>query len=368
MTSLIRENERQQLLDLNVVTTLDDAARTMVAGIRHTRFIEISADTEFQRSMFKVRHAVARRIYPNGVLPNLYYAKVLQALRGEQSFDAVILEGGPASAPEQFARRFPDNLWYHMHYVPEWEFNSTGYAKVLAVSDFAANAWREHCRNQQTPVVTVHNGIDIDRFSHDLSQQDRDKARRALGFSPEDVIVLYCGRIIPAKGVLQLLKAVEQIDDPHVKLLVIGSPNFGAKDRTDYLEEVERRVQSLVERVKFTGFVQNSQIWRYAKLADMQVVPSLWEDAAPTVCMEAMAMGLPLIVTRSGGIQEYTSPECALTMSKDDHVEDGLEQAIIALRDDPERCRRMAQAGLDRSRDFTVASMYTHFVEQCERA
>lgn len=55
-------------------------------------------------------------------------------------------------------------------------------------------------------------------------------------------------------------------------------------------------------------------------------------------------------------------------MPKDDHVEDGLEQAIIALRDDPERCRRMAQAGLDRSRDFTVASMYTHFVEQCERA
>ncbi|OXN01189.1 glycosyltransferase family 4 protein [Bifidobacterium vansinderenii] len=368
LTSLIRENERQRLLDLSVVTTFDDKAQEMAADIQHTRFIEIPADTALQKMIFRIRHAIARRMHgEHDILPSPYYVKVLRALKG-RSFDEVILEGGPASAPRLFARRFPSGLWYHMHYVPEWDFDSTGYTKILAVSDFAADAWRRHCRNHEAQIETVHNGIDDKRFSQGFSDQERNEARRELGFSPEDVVVLYCGRIIPVKGVLQLLKAVERIDDPHVKLLIIGSPNFGTEERTEYLDEVERSVQALADRVKFTGFVQNSQLWRYAKLADMQAVPSLWEDAAPTVCMEAMAMGLPLIVTRSGGIQEYTSPECALTVPKDDHVEDGLRQAIIALRDDPRRRRCMSQAGLKRARDFTVASMYAHFVEACERS
>ena len=157
---------------------------------------------------------------------------------------------------------------------------------------------------------------------------------------------------------LELLKAIQRIDDDHVKLMVVGSPDFAKSSRTPYLNKVQSLVDELGDRVAFTGYVPNDQVYQYSKSADVQVVPSLWEDAAPTVCMEAMAAGLPLLVTRSGGIQEYTTSECAVIVEKDERIIDSLADALRELNGDSRRLESMSH-----SRKFTEESFYREFVE-----
>ncbi|QSG87818.1 glycosyltransferase family 4 protein [Bifidobacterium longum subsp. suillum] len=205
--------------------------------------------------------------------------------------------------------------------------------------------------------------MDVAKFQREFTEEDRKAVRARLGFASDDFVALYCGRIIEVKGVLELLKAIQRIDDDHVKLMVVGSPDFAKSSRTPYLDKVQSLVDELGDRVAFTGYVPNDQVHQYSKSADVQVVPSLWEDAAPTVCMEAMAAGLPLLVTRSGGIQEYTTPECAITVEKDERIVDSLADALRELNGDSRRLESMSQAALLRSRKFTEESFYREFME-----
>lgn len=92
----------------------------------------------------------------------------------------------------------------------------------------------------------------------------------------------------------------------------------------------------------------------------------MWEDAAPLVPVEAMAAGLPLIVTRSGGIEEYTSPECAVIVERDGQIVESLSRAIVSLQRNPDRCNKMSQAGLARAQLYGMRSMYQQFVAACK--
>lgn len=51
-------------------------------------------------------------------------------------------------------------------------------------------------------------------------------------FTDDDFIVIFCGRIMREKGVLELLQAISEIDDQHVKLMIVGSADFGPSNRT----------------------------------------------------------------------------------------------------------------------------------------
>lgn len=368
MTSLIEENEKHHLIDLTVVAPHDDRSRTQADALRHTRFIMIPSASPLIKAKHRLMNAIVRRVSTSTRRsPSAFYDQVLHAIRHER-FDAVILEGGPADGLSAYDKRFPGKMWYHLHYTPgaDQPFFSSA-SRVMAVSDFAGMRWRENCTNHRSEVVTVRNGIDITRFTRTISPQERADLRSSLGFSDEDFVVMYCGRIMREKGILELLQAIEMIDDPHVKLMIIGSSNFGPSERTPYVDKVTALADRLGERVAYTGYVPNDRLYRYSKIADMQVVPSIWEEAAGLVGVEAMAAGLPLVVTRSGGIQEYVSSDCAITVNRDDHLISGLAQAITELLNDPDRRVAMSDAGVQRASSFDTESMYRRFVEACER-
>ncbi|KAA8826894.1 glycosyltransferase family 1 protein [Bifidobacterium tissieri] len=367
MTSLIEENEKHGLLDLTVVTPYDDESRRWAERLRHTRFMMVSSPSRSQRIRYRGVHAVVRRALPSmNHLPNAFYLQALHAIRHE-TFDAVMLEGGPAEGLTAYDRLFPGKMWYHLHYTPaaDQPFDSSA-SRVIAVSDFARRRWTENCTSRQR-VITVRNGIGISRFMREISQSERAEIRSSLGFADADFVVMYCGRIIPEKGILELLDAIGAIDDDHVKLMIVGSSNFGPSERTPYVDQVVASANRLGDRAVFTGYVNNDDLYRFSKSADIQVVPSIWEEAAGLVVVEGMAAGLPLVVTDSGGIQEYASPECSITVERGDGLANSLADAIVALRDDPDRRRAMGEAGRHRARSFSTEAMYRQFVDACEQ-
>lgn len=360
MTTLMRQNERFHRMDLTVVSPDEPKARKLAEEYRSTRVVFLQSPGLPYKVANRVRNLWNRK---KCSYVSAYYAKALAAVKKAGPFDAVVVEGGPCDALAPYEDYCDDALMYHLHYDPTTPFHSTGYSRVIAVSEYVANSWKRNCLDPVTDVRVAHNGIDVSKFQREFTEEDRKAIRARLGFASDDFVALYCGRIIEVKGVLELLKAIQRIDDDRVKLMVVGSPDFAKSSRTPYLEKVQSLVNELGDRVAFTGYVPNDQVYQYSKSADVQVVPSLWEDAAPTVCMEAMAAGLPLLVTRSGGMQEYTTPECAVTVEKDERIVDSLADALRELSGDSKGLESMSEAALLRSRKYTEESFYREFVE-----
>lgn len=153
---------------------------------------------------------------------------------------------------------------------------------------------------QRSPVVVVHNGVDITRFDPDRAAPDL--RRRFFGSS--DVFVFgMLGRVHPVKGQIEFLKAAREIAavDPRARFLIVGDapPGWGA-----YKAEVERAIHDfgLAGRALLTN-VASSEIPAVLGNLDVLMAPSIVESFSYSL-LEAMSMRLPIVTTDVGGVRE----------------------------------------------------------------
>ena len=142
-------------------------------------------------------------------------------------------------------------------------------------------------------------------------------------------MVLFCGRLDPDKGIHKLMEALALLPVPQIKLLIVGSPFFRPHhSRAAFLRRLEQQARALGNRVQFTGYIPNEDLPDYYRLADLVCVPTLVEEAAGLVAVEAMACGRPVLATRSGGMPEYLEGSQAVLVERGDNIADQLAWSI----------------------------------------
>ena len=203
------------------------------------------------------------------------------------------------------------------------------------------------------------------KFNKKITVEQRNKLRAQLGLKEDDFVVLYCGRIQEVKGVRELLRAFAGIKEHNCRLLIIGNADFAVNTKTPFLKEVEELVQQDTDRIRFTGYIENAELYQYYQCADMQVVPSMWEEAAGLVAIEGMLSGLPLVVTKSGGLVEYAPKEVAMQIERNGIVEN-LKMAIETVMYNPVERRKMSEASEKRAKDFTRSRFYNSYLKVFE--
>lgn len=367
MTNLAFENTRSHKADITIVSPYDEQARAIAPHDPFTHFTYIPQIGTARLIFFKYSKGPFNRIMRNQrFISDAYYEDVLRQIR-KDTYDAIIFEGGPAAGYSSYGKLFGNRLFYHLHYCPDKSFTNYYFPKVLSVSQFATDCWNKYNTGKHTSIKVVQNGEPLESYWAIISPERRRQLRTRLGIQPNDFVVLYVGRIIPEKGTLQLIHAISQIQDPTVKLLLIGSSNFADSTMTPYVSEVKKELAKLGNRVIETGYVPHEQLPLYLKSADMQAVPSIWEEAAALAALEAMASGLPLVITRSGGMPEYVSNNCSVIVEKDNGVEQSLTKSILHLKNSPSLRNQMSRAGIERSRKFTNKAFYTNFLRTVEK-
>lgn len=149
-------------------------------------------------------------------------------------------------------------------------------------------------------VVVVPSGVDCARFdsTHREVKEKTELLRSRLRIKPDDYVVGYVGRLVPAKGLMHLLKAAEKISKvhPNIVLLIVGE---GA-------DKAKLQAEAEASRVKahFVGYQTDTP--PYYSLMDVFVLPSFFEGL-PGVVLEAMAMQKPVIATNVGGTADLVS-------------------------------------------------------------
>ncbi|MBI4148809.1 glycosyltransferase [Candidatus Woesearchaeota archaeon] len=138
-----------------------------------------------------------------------------------------------------------------------------------------------------TTKIVVPLGVNVKRF---FPSANRGRAKSVLGIPPTTAVIGFCGRLGREKDVPTLCNAYQEVKKKfrRVRLLIVGEGL-----------EVEECKQ---KGVTVTGFVDN--VLPYYHAMDVFVLPSLTETSS-LVTMEAMACGLPVVVTPVGSIREY---------------------------------------------------------------
>lgn len=236
-------------------------------------------------------------------------------------------------------------------------------ALIVANSDFIRRRVQT-CNPNDTKCVTVYNGIDLEPFDVPPTI-----TRASLGYDKDDFILAFSGRLTPEKGIMQLIEAMKLIkDERRIKLLVMGSSFYenGSNDNP-FITELKRSAQEISDKIIFTGYVKHEKIADYLRLADVAVIPSIWEEPFGLTVVEGMAAGLPIITTNRGGIPELVTKDNAIIIEVTDAFTNQLVQAIRHLYLHPKTCRSMGEISLQLSKRFSKELYAKNFFQalQC---
>ena len=142
-------------------------------------------------------------------------------------------------------------------------------------------------------------GVDTELFKP--IPEKKHEVRAHLGFKEDEFVVGYCGRLSPVKGIDTLLEAMKLLSgyNDKVRLLVIGGGGEGLGG-----DIYEKKVRALLgDKVVMTGWVKPEQVPFYWQAADVAVQPSFAETGGGGA-MESAACGLPVVASRTGGLQD----------------------------------------------------------------
>ena len=361
ITSVAKMYSKEDGFRLTVFSVYHKEAVEAAKNYPDVRFVWTHTNTFWNLAKHAVFLAVRELTGKTIRMLQRHYNEIAPVLQNEK-FDLILVEGGDEQAVIDIAKGYTrDQLVFHahIHFIPKEEVVK-GFGHMLGVSEFVVREYQKACK-MPVDAHVLRNAIDTDKFNKPVSSEKRRELREKLGLKEDDFVVLFVGRLIQVKGVQELMQAVLAIQDPHIKLLCIGSANFGKWAFSTYERTVKKLIAQNQGRILFTGYVDNAQVYQYASVANVQCVPSLWEEAAGLVVLEAMAEGLPLIVTKSGGIPEYVGSDAALFVERD-HIVENLQQAICYLKAHPEVRVQMTEKAKLQIGEYDEAAYYQNFV------
>jgi N-acetyl-alpha-D-glucosaminyl L-malate synthase BshA len=196
-------------------------------------------------------------------------------------------------------------------------------------------------------VFVIPNGIDLERFNN----LPKETLRKRWKIKDEDEIITFVGTLRPIKGVEYLIRAMKIVRQKSTgaRLMLVGD----GEER----EKLEKLVKELIleEYVRFIGKVQNEKVPEYMVASDIFILPSL-SEGFPVTVLEAMASGLPIIVTRVRGLQEIIKDGENGFLVEPKNPEQIAEKVLMLLEDDELR-ERISRNNKKRVKDYSWESV-----------
>ncbi len=360
-------NDKHQLHDITVYSVWHPEVEhhpALQSKVNHYYFIKVNTlYAKLKKALFKWTHDDCYYHYTI----EYFLHEAIKDVR-KQQYDIILLENRPGYALK--LRNVTNaQLVYHLHneklslQVPQYQSIYNVATHIITVSNYIKGIVQTINPND-TKTRTVYNGIDLSAFTTSTPA----KPRADLGLIDDDFVLLFSGRITKEKGITELIEAMNLLKDyPRIKLLVIGSSFYGnADNKNAFARKLKQKAENIKNRIIFTGFIPYRNMPQYLKLADVAVIPSVWDDPFPTTVLEAQATGLPIISTRRGGIPEEVTLATAILLDTDQHFTNHLSEAILELYKHPEKRKAMAEASLKRSKLFDKETYAKNFFAALE--
>lgn len=196
----------------------------------------------------------------------------------------------------------------------------------------------------QQEIAVVYNGVDTEEFTPPSLR------------STNELTLISTSRLIARKGIHLLVDATIELlnQGNELRLIIVGSG--------DMEDELRKRVieSGHTKKIEFLGAVDHSTLPLWYKKADVFVLPSQNEGMSNSM-LEAMASGLAIIATNTGGTQELLTAGNSITIEQP--TADGIAKAIQAMLHAPERLPAMQEASRTKAIQLSWSAMAEAYLE-----
>lgn len=293
----------------------------------------INTNTLFYKYYSKIRVYLGYGFYYHHRID--YFLECVWKKMCHQKYDLIILENRPFFAiPLSERTNIPiishihTNLLYEDNPIVKRTISAT--KGFLVVSQYLKKSILNVERNANINVI--YNGIDTQSFNPNITSSF---TRESIGLNSTDFVIAFWGRLVPKKGIKELLQAITLLKEyEEIKLIVVGSINYNDSDQktNSFTEELTAIANTVLGKIIFTGFIPYNQIQKFISLANIAVIPSRINEALGMTCLEACAIGLPIIATNDGGIPETLVGQKHILIDKNGDIPAQIAEAILKIK------------------------------------
>jgi len=307
--------------------------------------------------------------------PTRYLAKIIRHMKKHKP-DIIMVENRP-SYVLQIKEKIPQTpvvlnmhsmLFASPYHISPEKMNQVA-EKVDALitnSGYLLSSYLEQFPKFKGKGHAVHLGIHPDPFEDAQEREKKiEKLKKKLRINEENQTILFVGRLMKEKGVHLILDVMPKLikQYPNLKLVITGASRYGRNITTPYVRSIYRQAAKLRKNVVFTQFMPPHKIPYIYQLADIVVIPSLWQEPFGRVNLEAMASCKAIVASNRGGIPEVVKhEENGFVVSLKNHEEE-LYESICRLLESSELREEFGKKGLERVKEFTWVKTAEQYLE-----
>lgn len=211
---------------------------------------------------------------------------------------------------------------------------------------------------EENKTVVIYNGTDLTEFNSEVEFIKIKNFREKYNIQDNNYIILYNGRIIKEKGIAELISAYKLFSEnkKNVKLLITGGPTDLSVEFYNNLVNKNKNNSSIV----FLNRVTRDELKVIYKIVNVQVVPSILNEAFGLTVVEGMSAGIPMIVSNSGGIPEIVGDDCAIIVERKDIVNQIVEALNKIYENKGKISETMTENSKKRVQEFSMDKFFNN--------
>lgn len=371
---LIKENELHNGNKFEVFSCFDEEAKKEAKKIKNTDFIfyKFKLIDKIEMLCLKCANKVLSimKVKRNFNIYPRFVSFICKNLKSSE-YDAILIKNSIRFViPISKITEKPIILQLHNDFLnsetPDAKKIVSKCYKIVANSEYIKKRICTISNVSPEKVYVNMNCLDNSSFEFP-SEQQKNQIITRFNIDIHKKNIIYVGRIAKVKGVKELLLALKNIkDNDKWHLLIVGGKWFSSNYKDKYYRELSSISKDFKEKISFLGYVKHEDIKTLYAISSVAVVPSIWEEPAGRVVLEAEAMKIPVVAANSGGIPEYVNEKSAIIIERDKLFIDNLSKGIEELINDTDKAALMGIEGLKYAQLFTAERYYTEILKIIE--
>lgn len=354
-------NELEHKYDIDLYTINDDLLSNK--NYNYTNLIRI--DNKQNELMWHVAYGVR-----NKLSTFLHREKTYSYVRDEivkkykrNYYDVILVENNMDLYKELYPKLTHEKIYFHLHNnvdcgdkaktKKKTSFILNTADEIWVVSDFLRKRLLKIDPDEKANIKVIYNGIISDDFKQ-LNEIERKSVRGKLGIKDTKTVFTFVGRLCNDKGIDKFIQAMQLLkNEENIEYIIVGNNFFGTSSEDAYIKKLKKLAKGLENKIHFTGYIENKKLYKIYSVSDVVVIPTQVEETFSVVALEAMAMGLPVIASVSGGLQEVLSSKCSLSVKRNKDFVKNLSKDILLLSSNSQLREQLGKEGKKRSKIFS---------------
>lgn len=376
--NLIKQNEESDKVRFVIFSCYNDKAKEISRKYKKSSFVFVKTPKSVcfldkviywtAKNVLRKKKSMSYRY----ILQRLHYIEEVAKYLKRNEYDKLVIENHSSlfMALKKYnnAEKYRGKYYYHLHNVVTNDYGCKEIMgkckKVVGVSNYINETLQVFLKkNDYNEYTVLRNRIDRKHFLIHLTEKEKKDIRQKYNLSEDDVVFLYCGRFNEEKGIRELLRAFEYSEDK-CKLLVVGGYYYGSGMISSFEKEMYAFTkEKLSDKVRFTGQIEYEMMPRIYAIADVVVIPSVWDDPAPLTVIESLTSGKALITTDSGGIPEYADSVTSVIIRRNENIVKNLAKEMNKLANNKDLRSKMEEEVLIKTKNWNIKTYYNDFCD-----